>query len=222
MSKIKIGKRKEAELKKLCDDTVGMFDQVHKMIEMSQIMLESQDNEIALDLIDEDKYLDDLQTELIISINNFILREQPKAKDLRITLGVFAISYDCERLGDYMKSFAKITIKTKITKEVHISIINNLLKVILQRLKETKEAFIVGSHDLAKSIAKRDIEIDDLAKRLTYDLTEDICKLQTQQEAEDLRRIILQAKAFERAGDHLVNICEQISYIEKGQLFHYS
>ena len=87
---------------------------------------------------------------------------------------------------------------------------------------ETRAAFKDENHQLAKMIAKRDEEIDLLSNKLVADINKLLEESLDKTEVKAYTRILILAKTFERAGDHLVNICEQVSYIEKGQIYHYA
>lgn len=214
--------KKQIELDKIKQMTIDMFNQIQKMLELSNLVLNETNNELALELIDEDQYVDDLEKELILEINNFIVLYQPKASDLRLVMGTYRIISDLERVGDNIKAFSKTLIKNNISRDNHEKIISNILEMILLRIKETKEAYDKTDHTLAKLIAKRDIEIDNLTKGLMKDIGLRLKDSNNPEDVKDLTKLIVLARFFERSGDHLVSICEQISYIQKGQLYNYS
>lgn len=222
MVKLIVGGKKEEELNLIKSNTIDMFNQIEKMLELSKILLDTNDNTLALELIEEDRYTDDLQNDLIVEINNFIVIEQPKAIDLRMVLGTYQLIGDLERIGDYCKGFAKTLIKTDIDEKKHQNLILKIFDILLSRLKEVQIAYAKVDHTMAKMIAKRDEEIDTLSKNLIKDLTEKLAETTDVTEIKSLIRVITLAKQFDRAGDHLVNICEQISYISKGQIYHYA
>lgn len=217
----KIGTRKEKELDDIKNQILEMFDQIIKMTEISIIMFENNSSELALDLIDEDLNLDQQQNDLIVSVNYFILREQPKAIDLRVALAAHTISYDLERIGDYFKNFAKMSLKAEVDDEQKKLIIS-LVNLISGKIKELKDIYMNVDHKGAKKLAKEDIEIDNLSAMLVSEAVDTLRTSLEEKEAKDLTRIIVLAKAFERAGDHIVNVCEHISYVNKGQIYHYS
>lgn len=222
MAKIVLGKRKEKQIDELKNKTDVMFDQVLKMFELTHLMYNEKSNEIALSILEEDRYLDTLQEELIIEISYFIVKEQPKATDLRICLAAYGMSNDIERIGDYLKSFARMAIKGYAFREEDYVIVSQLLDELIMRIKDIRTAFMHSNHELAKSIAKRDEEIDTLAKQLTLNINELLVNASTVEEVKTLTNLLQVARRCERAGDHIVNLCEQISYIEKGKVYHYS
>ncbi|MGL4589304.1 MAG: phosphate signaling complex protein PhoU [Mycoplasmatales bacterium] len=218
----KVGQRKEEAVGQIKASVAAIFNQVDKMFDIAEIILESNSKEIALDLIDEDKYVDQLQKDLIVEVSNFIIKEQPMANDLRVALGSHTLSYDLERIGDYLKNFARTMIKTDGDCKGFEEEIKLMINLLQERLEETLEAFMNSDHKAAKSIAHRDKEIDELSTQLFEKINTAITQEIGKSDAKKYTRIFLLAKLFERTGDHLVNICEQISYIERGQLYYYS
>jgi phosphate transport system protein len=219
---LKVGKRKETQILEVKDHINEMFLQLQKMLELSKILLDENSNEIAVMIIEEDQYLDQMQKDLVIEINQVIIKEQPRATDLRIVMGSYALSSDIERIGDYFKNFAKMMLKSNIEERKHQKFVSTLFDEISTRIEDTKIAYASQNHQLAKSIAKRDEDIDQIARQLVNDVNRMLEESNDKSEVKALTRILVLAKTFERAGDHLVNICEQISYIDRGQIYHYS
>ncbi len=220
--KIVVGSRKEQGLENLKAMTVDMFLQLEKMIDLSKILLETNDREIALQIVEEDDYMDDFLSDISIEISNYIIKEQPIAVDLRVCLGTLKLILDLERIGDYFKNFAKFTLKEDFDSKTQQNLVSELLTQIQLRTVEVKAAYVNLDHKAAKQIAKRDREIDELTRRLLDNVNKKLVKANNESEVKSLSRIIKLARTFERSGDHLVNICEQISYINRGQIYHYS
>lgn len=222
MAKIVVGHKKEQDLNEVKNMTLEMFDQVIKMLDLSINLLESPENENAIRIIEEDVITDDIQNDIIVEINNVIIIHQPKAIDLRLVLGTYQLIADLERIGDYCKTFAKTLIKTDLDERKQQQIVEIILKELSVRMKETRVAYDKTDHNLAKIIAKRDTEIDDGVKNLRDDIIKKLKESRDEKEIKALTRILSLATIFDRSGDHIVNICEQISYIKKGQIYHYS
>ncbi len=222
MAELKVGTRKDEGLDNIKSMTCDMFLQLEKMIDLSRIILENNNREIALEIIDEDIYMDDLLSDITIEISNYIIKEQPIAADLRLCLGTLKLVLDIERIGDYCKNFAKYSLKEDLNSKTQQGLINDLLNLIMLRTVEVKSAYIALDHKQAKLIAKRDQEIDDLTKKLIDNVNKKLVKLNDPNDVKALTKVIGLARIFERSGDHLVNICEQISYINRGQIYHYS
>lgn len=219
---IVVGSRKEQGLENLKAMTVDMFLQLEKMIDLSKILLDTNDREIALQIIEEDTYMDDFLSDITIEISNYIIKEQPIAVDLRVCLGTLKLILDLERLGDYFKNYAKFTLKEDIESKTQQDLVSELLVQIQLRTVEVKSAYVNLDHKAAKQIAKRDREIDELTGKLLDNVNKKLTKATKEDDVKSLTRVIKLSRMFERSGDHLVNICEQISYINRGQIYHYS
>ena len=167
---MKIGDRKTSQINVVKDSVDGMFIQLQKMLDLSKVLLEENSNEIALSIIEEDSYLDQLQKDIMVEVNLVIIKEQPKARDARIVLGAYAAASDIERIGDYLKNFAKMMLKSSIEERKHQKLVEELLNEIENRIMETRAAFKDENHQLAKMIAKRDEEIDLLSNKLVADI----------------------------------------------------
>lgn len=218
----KVGSRKEQGLNEIKKSTNDMFIQVETMFELSKLLLETESKEIAIQIIEEDAYMDNLLSDLTIEITNYIIKEQPIAIDLRICLGTLKLICDIERMGDYCKNYAKFSLKEEMNSKTQQTMVQNIISEILFRLIELKNAYNNNDHQAAKNLAKRDQEIDDLTNELIKNTNEKLTKCDNYDEVKSLTKIVGLARVFERAGDHIVNVCEQISYINKGQIYHYS
>lgn len=218
-----LGQRKEELIGEIQDSILVLFDQADKMLELSIICLEQEmSKKIALDIIEEDQELDSLQGDLLIEINNFIIREQPIAKDLRFALGCNNLSFDLERMGDYTKNFAKSLIKVEGDFKGYEDILLQIMKILQDRLRNVRELFINYNHKQNKILAKGDEQIDDLVRNIFSQINTDLVNEENRMEIKKLTRVYALAKIFERYGDHLVNLCEILGYIEKGKLYHFS
>ncbi len=219
---ISIGKRKEKMLAEIQEISKEMFEQIEKMIDMTIILYENSSTEIAMEIVDEDRFLDQLQKDLIVEINHFIIREQPKATDLRVALGTFSLSGDLERLGDYFKGYAKLHLKDLELNEKQKRIFLENVAILKQQLVETKTAYLTQNHQLAKIIAKRDEGVKTRTNKIIEELSKELAKETDANEIKKLVKLIIRIRTLSRANDHLINICEQISYIVNGQIYHYA
>ncbi len=219
---VSIGTRKDKQLDEIQKLTKEMFEQIEKMIDLTVILYENSSMDIALEIVDEDRHLDELQKDLIVEVNHFIIREQPKATDLRIALGTYKLAADLERLGDYFKGYAKLQLRDLELNTKQRKIFLENITVLKQQLNETKIAYLKVNHQLAKVIAKRDEGIKSRTKKIISELSKDLVDEKDPEEIEKTVKIILQIRTLSRANDHLINICEQISYIANGQIYHYS
>ena len=219
---IETGQRKEKRINDLKTSVLDMFDKNLQIIELLQNYMEKEEQNLAFQIIELEDQLDLDQQEILIQVNNFIIQEQPKAIDLRFALGINVIASECEIIGDYYKALVKQMIKTGHIKSKHEKLLVNLLATIKINLEETKYAFENLSHDLAKSISRRKEEVEVLISKLTEDINNLLIEANNYNDVKDLTRILNISRIFDRTFAHLIVICEQITYINNGQLIHYA
>ena len=219
---LELGRRKEKRIKTLINKVDAMFDNNIKMVGLVQELLKTNNNELALKIIDLEEISDQLQQEIVIDVNTIIITEQPKAGDLRLVLSILIISNELEIISDYYKKFAKKMLKTELSERKHQELVSSLVATSYSDLNETKEAFDKLSHDLASSIARRSEEVDEIITTFTNDINNLLVEAGSYDEVKSLTRILSMSKNLERTFAHLLVICEQISYIANGQVFHYA
>lgn len=219
---LEVGRRKEKMIMEIKNQTNDMFVQLEKMIDMTVILFENNDTDVAIQIIEEDLYLDQLHKDLIVEINYFIIREQPKATDLRLALGTYSLSSDIERIGDYLKGFAKLQFKEVDYNDAQKEVIYKIFKALKQQIQETSVAYKKVNHQLAKAISNNDQGIGEMYKELVQLIAQEMVKTKNSDEMNDNIRLNNRARSLVRANDHIINMCEQVSFIANGQIYHYS
>jgi phosphate transport system protein len=121
-----------------------------------------------------------------------------------------------ERIGDYAKGIARITLyigKEPLVKPlVHMP---QMCTIVVEMLREVLDAFI--SQDLARahSIPKRDDEVDALYNIINRELIDVI--MANPKKIDHANYLSWAAHNLERAADRVTNICERIIYTVTGQ-----
>jgi phosphate transport system protein len=153
----------------------------------------------------------------------FALR-QPQAIDLRLTLALFRVSADLERIGDKAHKIARCSerlIEADATQPnrkllCHIRVMHRTAAEMLEQALRSLEEV---DHGIAVEVIRRDSHLDD-----EYDAA--MCHLMTfiMEDTRSLPRILdLMSiiKALERVGDHAKNIAEQVVFVAKGHDIRY-
>ncbi|MFP4441718.1 MAG: phosphate signaling complex PhoU family protein [Spirochaetia bacterium] len=94
-------------MKDLYQDIVRMGTLVEEALRKALISLSIRDTELAQQVIDGDKKIDELQQEIEERCTQLIALEQPVATDLREILTSTKIVTDLERIGDHARHLAK-------------------------------------------------------------------------------------------------------------------
>jgi len=146
-----------------------------------------------------------------------IATQQPLAKDLRFLASVLDIAGELERMGDYAKGIAKITLLLG-----HQPLIKPLIdlprmtEVATQMLQQALQAFFDGDVDAAYRIPKEDDQIDQLYNQIYRELI--AIMLQRPQTIDQANYLIWAAHNIERFADRVTNICERTIFTVTGEM----
>lgn len=195
-----------------------MADLTIEAMENAFEALEKQDIDIALSIIEEDAYIDDLEGEINQMGAWIIAKQQPVARDLRRIISMIKMSSDIERIADFAVNTAKSTIKIGKTNSLlsQTSILAMKNKSI-EMMKMSIKAFVDENIALAKQVG----ELDDLVDQKNY---ENFALLKSwlkehPERTDELVELLFINRFVERAADHITNMAESTAYFIKGELF---
>jgi phosphate transport system protein len=151
---------------------------------------------------------------------NIFALNQPVAIDLRSVLMISKINGELERIGDMACVIAKRAISLskkgdsfEVFPEENIK---ELASDVHKNFKDAIECYINEDSALAKDVILRDDAINNMfysiLGRLIERASDDKKNLARYLDVMDI------IKAIERIGDHLSNICEDVIFIETGEM----
>lgn len=171
---------------------------------------------LAQRVIDQDRRLDALRTELSTAAATVIARRQPLATDLGEVLATFRIAEDLERIGDLAKNIAKraTAVASSFFPEDIVTRLDRLSGLAAEHLNAALETFTARDAEQALVVRTQDEVIDalytevftELVSRLTADPTQAI----------GFVHLLFCAKNIERVGDHATHIAEAAYFIATG------
>lgn len=204
------------ELNDLNDKILYMGNEVVDAFKNIIKACESKDLNIAKDIIENDKMINDI--EISINVDGYLLiaRQCPVASDLRRIITALKISNDLERIADYAVNIAKYMLKTKNDNSTVVKSITYLGKHLIIMLNGIMESFEKEDIEQALKVNNQDEILDDVYKQEVKKLIK-IGKTSTDEVSEEAMRGLLVIKQIERAGDHVTNIAENIVYLVSGK-----
>lgn len=180
--------------------------------------LESQNIELALEIIDDDTDADVMYEEIHDFSILLIAKQQPVAIDLRRIIAVIKVATDIERIADFAVNIAKATIRIGneplVKPIVHIK---KMYEITLQMLRLSLEAFKDEDTVKAKQVADMDDKVDELYGQTIQDLLQ--INLQKPEFLPQISQLSFTCRYLERAADHVTNISESIFYFVKGRQY---
>ncbi len=195
-----------------------MVDATVYAMEKAFMALEQQDMSLALVVIEEDAYIDDLEGEINQMAVWLMAKQQPVARDLRRIISMIKMSSDIERIADFAVNTAKATIRIGKTDSLlgKTSIVD-MKNTSQKMLKMALQAFVDENISLAKDVGELD-DVVDQKNYANYDLLKSMLK-EKPELTDEIVELLFVNRFVERAADHITNMAESTAYFVKGQLF---
>lgn len=206
--------RGEREVK---DQVLRMASLVEHQIRAAIQALEARDADLATAVVDGDDKVDEAQREASALITTTIALQQPVARDLRFLLSLDRVTYELERIGDHAADVAKQARKLAGTPAMRAYVdLAAMGKIAANLVRGIAGALIDVDEHQARTVAAGDDEIDHLYHRVFGDVIE--LMRADPANVERGTRILFAAHDFERIGDRVTNIAEDVVYLATGQI----
>ncbi len=205
--------REEREIK---DNVLRLGSLVADQISQAIQALEQHDADLALAVITGDGRLNEAQRLISALVARTIATQQPVARDLRFLLALDHVAYDLERMGDHASSVAKQARKLAPVANAEANgrlaemgrLTSTLTKEVLRALVDQDEA-------LAREVAARDDEVDELYHATFADML-DLMRADPAN-VDRGTRVLFAAHYLERIGDRVTNVAEDVVFLATGE-----
>jgi phosphate transport system protein len=183
-------------------------DRVHRAI---QALME-RSPPAAEEIARGDQDVNELQIEIDERCLRLFALQQPMASDLRLITAAMKINADLERIGDQAVNIAEQAVRVLAHPPLKPIIDLPRMADIAERMtRESLDAFVRKDADLARSILKRDDEVDEMKDHvfrvlLTYMMADPGT-------IERALGLILVSRHLERIADHATNIAEDVIFV---------
>jgi len=207
----------ERELRQLQDEILVLGSMVENAMMESVSALKRQDLEAAQRLVAEDRLINKKRFEIESAALILIATQQPMASDLRIIAAVLEISTELERMGDYAKGIAKISLmigKQPLLKP--LIDIPRMAEKSRDMLHQALDAFARQDIVLARSIPRQDDEVDALYNQIYRELMTYV--MSDPRHIDQANHLLWVAHNLERTADRVTNICERVIFTVTGEL----
>ena len=205
----------EDELDKVFTKLVKMCHATEIAIEKSVKALKTRDDDLAKEVMAEDKNVDDMEREIERDCLKILLMEHPVASDFREVSSALKMITDLERIADQAADISELSFQFKgekfIKKPEHIEL---MAKIVTGMVKDGVTSYINHDLETARGLDKRDDKVDELFETVKKDLVE-LIKIDSAN-ADQAILFMMIAKYLERIGDHAVNIGEWVGYAATG------
>lgn len=206
----------QQELRHLQDELLTLGSIVIQALHRSLDVLKRQDLDHARQIIIDDQTINARRYKIEEQCLVLIATQQPMARDMRLLAGILEIASELERIGDYAKGIARITLyigrEPLVKPLIHMP---QMCTIVVEMLRQALDAFIAQDVELAHSIPKRDDEVDALYNIINRELVDVI--MANPKIIDQANYLSWAAHNLERAADRVTNICERIIYTATGQ-----
>lgn len=206
----------ERGILELREEVVAMSGKVCRAIRDSIAHLGSRDLDAAGRLVEADEEINRMRYDIEEKCLTLVATQQPVAGDLRSLFSILEIATEVERIGDYAKGIARISIAIggRPLRRPIVTIPIAADKVV-QMLEASMRALVSSSPELAREVAARDREIDLLNDRIQREILTFV--MEDHREIAEALHLNWITHNLERAGDRIVNICERIVFTATGE-----
>jgi phosphate transport system protein len=175
------------------------------------------DEALAKSVVERDKQLDALETEVdTLAIRTIALRA-PMADDLREIIAALKIGGVVERIGDYAKNIAKRvgSIERRSPFEP-MTLLPAMADIAAAMVHDVLTAFAARDPVLAREVIERDDKVDayydSIFRNLVSYMVENPATIST------AAQLLFVARNIERIGDHATNVAEMVHLAAVGTL----
>lgn len=190
---------------------------VKDVISEAMDAFENQDVDKALAIIENDKYINQIEEELEQDCIQIIALQQPVTSDLRKVITIIKASTDFERIADHARGVAYAT--KRMTGERDSEIEETLLRMgeLVDEMMATLLNSIEEANVLTAIQASRlDDQVDKYNKQISRRVADELLSGgESSQSYIEYKSI---SNDVERIGDYITNIAELVVYLETGEV----
>jgi len=207
----------DEKLKQLQQEVSAFGSMVERAMERSIESITKRDIRLAADVIAEDNRLDQRRFMIEGGCIQLIASGHATDSELRTIVAVLGIATELERMGDYAKGIANITLMMGEEPSLELPVeIPKMVQKGIEMLRGSLESFAAGDVERAKRICHEDDEVDGLYDQAFRELL--LFIIAHPEAVTQATRMIWAAHNLERFADRVTNICEQVVLSVTGQL----
>ncbi|MEP5939118.1 MAG: phosphate signaling complex protein PhoU [Erythrobacter sp.] len=214
----------------MSDHTVKAFDEditrlrglIAEMGGLSEVAIQGAldalvkgDQELAQKVVDGDKKIDELETEVDKLAVRVIALRAPMADDLREVIAALKIAGVVERIGDYSKNIAKRVGQIDGRKQFEpLTLLPAMGELASEMVHDVLTAYSARDPDLAREVIAADEKVDAFYNSIFRNLVSYM--VENPATISSAAQLLFVARNLERIGDHATNVAEMVHYAATG------
>jgi phosphate transport system protein len=208
----------DRHLRNLLEQVLVLGSMVEQAVAQSIAALQRRDQAAARCVYTSDQQINEKRYALENECIALIATQQPMARDVRFLAAILEIITELERIGDYAKGIAKITLllSDERIEPLISSELNLMADQGLAMLHRALDAFVAGDVAAAREIPAEDDDVDSRYNRVYSALIHGMIADTTT--IEHANHLMWAAHNLERLADRVINICERTVYVSTGSM----
>jgi phosphate transport system protein len=205
------------QIKQLLDEVLLLGSMVEQATLHAVETLKTRDVKAAREIYDDDQTINEKRYAIENAIIITIATQQPMARDLRTLAAILEIITELERMGDYAKGIAKVTMRLgDVELPIPIREIERMAELGVGMLHRALGAFVNEDAKTASKIPAEDDAVDALYNEIYGELVNQM--ISDPQLIESINLLLWVVHNLERLADRVTNICERTVFITTGEL----
>lgn len=173
------------------------------------------DEELAMQVVERDKKLDQLESEVDAMAVRMLALRAPMADDLREIIAALKIGGVVERIGDYSKNIAKRT--GRIERRAHfepLTLLPAMGEIAAEMVHDVLTAYAARDPLVAREVIERDAKVDAFYDSIFRNLVSYM--VENPATISSAAQLLFVARNLERIGDHATNVAEMVHFAAVG------
>ncbi len=207
----------DRHIHRLQDEILLLGSMVENATIKAMDALKNHDMKAARQVYTHDQVINEKRYAIENAILIIMATQQPMAHDLRVLAAHLEITAELERMGDYAKGIAKVTLNLGDTPfPIPLQDLDKMAQIGLGMLHDALGAFIAENASLAYQIPRADDEVDELYNRVYHALVN--AMIANPEVIDHANHLMWAAHNLERLADRVSNICERTVFMATGEL----
>jgi phosphate transport system protein len=174
------------------------------------------DEELSAQIVERDRKLDALESEVDKLAVRIIALRAPLADDLREVIAALKIAGVVERIGDYAKNIAKRVSQIEERKRFEpFTLLPAMAELATEMVHDVLTAYAARDPDLALEVIAADNKVDAFYDSIFRNLVSHM--VENPKTISTAAQLLFVAKNIERIGDHATNVAEMVHFAATGE-----
>ena len=206
----------DGEMQRIRELVLSMGDEVDRAITRATNGLVERDVDICTEVVRDDARVNALLVEVRTAIFDALARASDPI-EVRAAMGLLHMATELERMGDHCANIARIGRELADLPPLSGYVdLPQLSQACELQVRDILGALLARDVDRARAVAAR----DDKVNRIHHRIVDDLIQLMTEDGQAVFRgtKLIMAAQNFERIGDRVTNLAEDLIFLESGRI----